>query len=81
LSALLDITPVAPFVEISVLQLLPRHVAPYSLAGRAALGADWRVAPAYAVGLVVRTVTPLEGPDAFSAVGGAEVAARFVWTL
>jgi hypothetical protein len=81
LSAVLDITPVSPFVELSVVQLVPRGIASYSLAARAGLGADFRLTPAVAVGLVVRTLTPLEGSNVLTAVGGAEVAARFVWTL
>jgi hypothetical protein len=80
-SALLDDTPVAPFVELSVVQLIPRSAAGYSYAARTALGADWRFAPATAVGLAVRTLTPLDGPDALTAATGIEVAARLVWTL
>jgi hypothetical protein len=80
-SALLDDTPVAPFLELSVVQLIPRSAAGYSYAARTGLGADWRLAPAYAVGLAVRTLTPLDGPDALTAATGIEVAARLVWTL
>jgi hypothetical protein len=80
-SALLDDTPVAPFVDLSVVRLIPNSASGYSYAARIALGADWRFAPAYALGLAVGTLTPLDGPDALTSAIGVEVAARLVWTL
>jgi hypothetical protein len=80
-SALLDDTPVAPFVELSVVQLIPRSAAGYSYAARLALGANWRFAPAYALGLAAGTLTALDGPDALTSATGIEVAARLVWSL
>ena len=51
----------------------------YSLATRTALGADWRIAPAFALGLSVRTLTPLDSPNGVTPLSGTEIAARFVW--
>ncbi len=79
LEALLDATPIAPFLELCVVRLLPEGAAGYSFATRTALGADWRLAPAFAVGLVVRTLTPLDSTGGVTALGGTEIAARFTW--
>jgi len=79
LEALLDATPIAPFLELCVVQLLPQSAAGYSLATRTALGADWRIAPAFALGLSVRTLTPLDSPNGVTPLSGTEIAARFVW--
>jgi hypothetical protein len=79
LEALLDATPIAPFLELCMVRLMPEHAAGYSLAVRTALGADWRLAPAFAVGLAVRTLSPLDGIGGLTAVGGTEIAARFTW--
>ena len=80
LEALLDSTPLAPFLELCVVRLLPESAAGYSLATRTSLGADFRIARAFAVGLAVRTLTPLDGAGGISALGGTEIALRFTWT-
>jgi len=79
LEAMLDATPIAPFLQLCFVQLLPQTAAGYSLATRTALGADWRIAPAFALGLSVRTLTPLDSPSGVTPLGGTEIAARFVW--
>ena len=79
LEALFDATPVAPFLELCVVRLLPESAAGYSLATRTSLGADWRFAPRFAAGLVVRTLTPLDSAGGVTALGGTEVAFRFTW--
>jgi len=80
LEALLDATPIAPFLELCVVRLLPESAAGYSLATRTSLGADWLFAERFALGLAVRTLTPLDTSGGISALGGAEVALRFIWT-
>jgi len=76
--ALLDATPIAPFLEFCVVRLLPESAAGYSLATRTSVGADWRISAPFAVGLAVRTLTPLDG-SGVSALGGLEIALRFTW--
>jgi hypothetical protein len=80
LEALLDATPVAPFLELSVVRLLPEAAAGYSLATRTSLGADWLFAAPFALGLAVRQLTPLDGPGSVTALSGTEIALRFTWT-
>lgn len=81
LEALLDATPVAPYLEFCVVRLLPESAAGYSLATRTSVGADWLFAGPFALGLAVRTLTPLNSPAGVSALGGIEVAVRFTWNL
>jgi hypothetical protein len=80
-AAVLDATPVAPFLEATLAQLTPGDVAGYSIAARIALGADWAFVRSWAVGLAVRTLFPLDAPGGgFNSVGGIEIAARLIWT-
>jgi hypothetical protein len=78
--AVLDATPVAPFLEATLVELAPHDVAGYSIAARFGIGADWSFLPAWALGLAVRSFSPLDTPGGITALGGAEVAARLVWT-
>ncbi|MFL5309450.1 MAG: hypothetical protein ACJ79H_03240 [Myxococcales bacterium] len=80
LEALLDATPVAPFLELCMVRLLPESAAGYSLATRTSLGADWLFSAPFAVGLAVRTLTPLDNSGAVNLPFGTEVALRFTWT-
>jgi hypothetical protein len=79
LEALLDATPIAPFVDLCMVRLLPESAARYSLATRVSLGADWRFASSFALGLAVRTLTPLDNSAAVTGLGGTEVALRLTW--
>lgn len=78
LQALLDSTPVAPFLDVQVVLLGPASAAGYDLALRTGVGADWRLAPAFALGLAVRTLAPMAGSA--SAPVGAEIVLRAVLT-
>ncbi|HWE24042.1 MAG TPA: hypothetical protein VG496_08890 [Myxococcales bacterium] len=78
LEALFDATPIAPFIELCLVGLLPR-TADYSLAARAALGADWRLARLFAIGLAVRTLAALDAPGGLGSIAGTEVAFRLTW--
>ena len=80
LSATIDATPVAPFVELSVVQIGPRGTAAYSLATRTAFGADWSFARGLAIGLVVRQFLAFDPVVDGDAPGGTEAAIRFVYT-
>jgi hypothetical protein len=80
--AVIDATPVAPFLEATLAQLTPGDVAGYSVAARLALGADWSFVRSWAAGLAVRSLFPLDAPSGIniSSVGGLEIAARLSWT-
>jgi hypothetical protein len=78
LEALFDATPVAPFLEVCLAGLLPR-TAGYSIAVRTTLGADWRLARSAAIGLAVRSLTPLNAPGGITSVAGTEIAFRLTW--
>jgi len=78
--AVLDATPIAPFLEATLVDLAPHDVAGYSIAARLGVGADWVFLPAWALGLAVRSFSPLDSPGGITALGGAEIAARLVWT-
>ena len=79
LEALLDATPIAPFLDLCLVRLFPESATGYSLATRVSLGADWRFAVPFALGLAVRTLTPLDNSSAVTGLGGTEVALRFTW--
>ena len=78
--AVLDATPVSPFLEATLVELAAHDFAGYSIAARFGLGADWAFLPAWALGIAVRSFSPLDAPGGITALGGAEIAARLVWT-
>ncbi|TMA22834.1 MAG: hypothetical protein E6J62_11025 [Deltaproteobacteria bacterium] len=78
--AVLDATPIAPFLEATLVDLAPKAVAGYAIAARIGFGADWAFLPAWALGLAIRSFSPLDTPGGITALGGAEIAARLVWT-
>jgi hypothetical protein len=78
LQAVLDMTPVAPYLELTIVDLTNHDRLGFSLATRTGVGADWNFRKDLAVGLVVRTYTPLDGSD--PTVAGLEAAIRFVFT-
>lgn len=78
LQALFDSTPLAPFLDLQVVLLGPASATGYDLALRTGVGADWRVAPAFAVGLALRTLAPMAASA--SAPVGVEVVLRAVLT-
>jgi hypothetical protein len=78
LEALIDATPIEPYLEVCLVRLFPR-TSGYSIAARAGIGADWRLARLMAIGLAVRTLTPLNAPGGITSVAGTEVAFRLTW--
>ena len=80
LQATLDMTPVAPYVELAIVDLSNHDVLGYSLATRTGLGADWSFARAWAVGVVVRTYTPFDPETSNVTIAGLEAALRLVFT-
>ena len=78
LEALIDATPIEPYLELCLVRLVPR-TAGYSVAARTAIGADWRLARLIAIGLAVRSFTPLNAPGGITSVAGTEVAFRLTW--
>ena len=80
LQATLDATPIAPFLELAIVQLSNRAALGYSLATRTGLGADWAFSRAMALGLVVRTYTPFDPVDSNATLAGLEAVVRLVLT-
>lgn len=80
LQATLDATPVAPFLELAIVELSNRAALGYSLATRTGLGADWSFSRTMALGLVVRTYTPFDPEGNNSTLAGLEAAVRLVLT-
>jgi hypothetical protein len=80
--AVLDITPVAPFLELSLLRVDPPGRAGFSLAQRSGFGADLRLTRAMAIGAVVRYVTALDADVPLglgTGLTGLEFGLRFVF--
>lgn len=78
LRAVLDSTPLAPFVGLSLANLGPRAVAGRGAAIRGSVGAEWRVAAPLSLGLELRALTPLGEDPSASPWYGAGVALRMV---
>ena len=78
--AVLDLTPIAPFLELSVVRADPADRVGYSLATRTGFGADYRFSKSMAVGAVLRYFTPLDasGPLVGSLPNQFEFALRLV---
>jgi len=79
LQATLDATPVAPYLELAIVQLSNRAALGYSLATRTGLGADWFFSRTLALGLVVRTYTAFDPVGNDSTLAGLEAAFRLVY--
>src|SRR5207244_8284207 len=80
LQATLDATPIAPYLELAVVQFTNRAVLGYSLATRTGAGADWQITPSFALGVVVRTYTAFDPEGENEALAGLEAALRLVFT-
>jgi hypothetical protein len=80
IQATLDATPISPYVELAVVDLSNRRAVGYSLATRAALGADWMFSRGAGIGLVVRTYTALDPENDNPTLAGLEAAFRLVLT-
>ena len=82
IEATLDATPIAPFLELSVLRADPVGRTGFTLAQRSGFGADFKIKPGVALGAVVRYVTPLDAEGALLTTGlaGLEFGLRFVFT-
>ena len=76
--ALIDTTPVIPFLDVQLVALGPEESTGYTLATRLGGGLDLPVAKGFALGLAVRTLTPFNGSASVSQ--GIEIALRFVLT-
>lgn len=77
LQALFDSTPVAPFFDLQMVLLGPEKTTGYALAVRMGFGADWQVAKGFALGLAVRTLSPVDNFNN-TAVAGTELVLRLV---
>jgi hypothetical protein len=80
IQATLDATPIAPYLEIAMVDLTNRAALGYSLATRIGLGADWTFARGAGVGVVVRTYTAFDPEKDNPSLAGVEVALRLVLT-
>ena len=83
IQATLDTTPISPYLEVAVVDLGPQKTLGYSLATRTGLGADYRLSPRWAVGLVFRTLIAVDADtNRFGdqvTTGGTEVALRLIF--
>ena len=80
IQATLDATPISPYVEVAMVDLSNRRALGYSLATRAAVGADWMFSRAAGIGVVVRTYTALDPENDNPTLAGLEAAFRLVLT-
>lgn len=80
LQATLDMTPIAPYLELAIVELSNHDVLGYSLATRTGLGADWSFRKGLALGVVVRTYTPFDPDGGNTTIAGLEAALRLVFT-
>ena len=80
LQATLDMTPIAPFLELAIVDLTNRKALGYSLATRTGAGAEWQLSRAFGIGVVVRTFTPFDPQTSDDTLAGLEGAVRLVFT-
>jgi hypothetical protein len=80
LQATLDATPIAPYLELAIVQFTNRAALGYSLATRTGGGADWQLTPSLALGVVVRTYTAFDPEGDNPTLAGLEAALRLVFT-
>ena len=80
LQATFDMTPISPFFELAVIRMTNQEVTGFSLATRTGLGADWAFRKNLAVGIVVRTYTPIDPSANSTTLAGLEAAIRLVFT-
>jgi hypothetical protein len=80
LQATLDSTPIAPYLELAMVDFTNRNVLGYSLATRTSAGADWQATRAMAIGLVVRTYAAFDPENGNDTLAGIEAAVRLVFT-
>ena len=80
LQATLDATPIAPWLEVAVVDMSNRRAVGYTLATRTGIGADWMFSRGMGVGLAIRTYTALDPEDDNPTVAGVEGAIRFIVT-
>jgi hypothetical protein len=80
IQATLDATPIAPYLEIAVVDLTNRSALGYSLATRFGVGADWMFSRGAGIGVVVRTYTAVDPEKETSNLSGVEGAFRLVIT-
>jgi hypothetical protein len=78
IQATLDITPISPYLELSVVDLTNRDVTGYSLATRFGLGADWMFSRTAGIGIVVRTFTAFDPENDNPSLAGVEGAIRLI---
>jgi hypothetical protein len=76
----LDATPIAPYLELAVVDFSNRKAMGYSLATRIGLGADWMFARGAGIGVVVRSYTALDPENDYPTVASLEAAFRLVLT-
>lgn len=80
LQATLDSTPLAPYLELAMVELTNRNTVGYSLAMRASAGADWQLTRAAAFGLVVRTFVAFDPEPRTESPAGVVAVLRLVLT-
>jgi len=79
IQATFDATPIAPYLEVAVVDLTNRDALGYSLATRLGLGADWMFTRGAGIGVVVRTYTAFDPEKNNPSLAGVEAAVRLVF--
>jgi hypothetical protein len=78
LRAVLDSTPISPYLALSLVKMGPEAITGSGLAARSAAGAEVRLSPALSLGLEGRVLTPLSGGSGTALASGTELVLRMV---
>jgi len=78
LQAVLDSTPISPYLALSMVKLAPEAITGSGLAARTAAGAEVRLTRALSLGLEARVLTPLSSSSGSPLASGAELVVRMV---
>ena len=76
---MIDLTPIEPFADVQLVALGPASTAGYNFATRIGGGADVHLTPAFAIGVAIRTLTPINASTT-SGAPGLEFGLRLVLT-
>jgi hypothetical protein len=80
LQAILDATPIAPWLEVAIVDMSNRRALGYTVATRTGIGADWMFSRTVGIGVAVRTYTALDPEKDYPTVAGVEGAIRLILT-
>jgi hypothetical protein len=78
LQAVLDSTPISPYLALSLVKLAPAAITGTGFAARTAIGAQVRLTRSLSLGLEARAFTPLSDRSGSAPASGGELALRVV---